>query len=574
MLSTDKKIKNVILSLILLTLTITGIVIICYQNYLLKSHIHNEMKNQNLYINKTFNLFVDELDKNISERTNFMLSLSVREAFANKNREKLYSIVKNDYERMLKSNKYLKIITFRLSDGSAFLRVHKPEMYGDSLNTKRKIILDSIYTQKRQFGFEIGKLKMTHRVVTPVFYDNKLVGVVEVGIEPEYIIEKMNNIFNIESSLFVKNDNMSVSMHKFGDNYKYAINDYVFVRGSSVVKNNLSEIDLDKKESKISLDGKNYYIDSIELLDYKGNVAAKMLISYDLAKYTKEFDEMLEKNILITLLLIVILFIILNIGLNYFLKKIDKLYINILKKDKMLLQQSKLASMGEMVGNIAHQWRQPLNVISTSASALKVENELGVLSDENLNSTIDGIVNNTKYLSQTINDFMDFVRNDKKVVSFNIKDNINKNLEILKGSLKIHQINMIVECKDEYLKGFPNQLTQVFVNIIHNAKDALKEKDIEDRYIFVTTEKVDDNTLEIRIKDNAKGIDEKIIDKIFDPYFTTKADSQGTGLGLYMSYRIVNESMKGRITAENVEYEYKGEKFKGALFTLSLPLNI
>ncbi|WP_321314711.1 ATP-binding protein [Halarcobacter sp.] len=572
MIAIEKKIKNRILILILMILLTTGIVIISYENYLIKNHIEHDISTKNKNINKTFNLFIDELDKDIAERTNFMLSYNTRLALKNRDRKALYKNAKEHFKRMRNNNKYLKIMTFRLPDGSAFLRVHKPKMFGDSLDKKRKIILDTILSQKRQFGFEVGKLKMTHRIVTPIFYDNKLIGVVEIGVEPEYIIEKINNIFNIESSLFVKNEQLEFTLHKIEDNYKYKVNDFIFVRGSKLIKDNLQKIDFDKKISKIEYKGKNYYIDTIKLFDHKGKTAAKMLISYDLTAFKKEFDEMLEKNLMITFLVIIILFVVLNMGLNYFLKKIDSLYLNILKKDKMMLHQSKLASMGEMIGNIAHQWRQPLSVISTSASGIRVQNELGVLNDETLHNSVNGIVNSTKYLSQTIDDFMDFVKNDKSAVEFDIKENIEKNIEILKGSLKIHQINLVLNCHKEYIKGFPNELTQVFINIVHNAKDALKEQNVKEKYIFIETNKTDKD-VEIIIKDNANGIPNHIINKVFDPYFTTKNESNGTGLGLYMSYRIITESMKGNIKVENVEYNFNEKTYIGAMFTISLPFS-
>ncbi|MEA1955434.1 MAG: cache domain-containing protein, partial [Campylobacterota bacterium] len=105
-------------------------------------------------------------------------------------------------------------MSFRLTDGSTFLRVHKPKMYGDKLNKKRKIILDTISTQKRQCGFEVGKLKMTYRVVTPIFYNNELVGVVEIGIEPEFITQRINKVFSSKSGLVIKKDFKSISLDK------------------------------------------------------------------------------------------------------------------------------------------------------------------------------------------------------------------------------------------------------------------------------------------------------------------------------------------------------------------------
>ncbi|RXJ67335.1 hypothetical protein CRV08_10430 [Halarcobacter ebronensis] len=570
MLSKEQRIKNTILILIILILISAGVIISIYDNHLIKTHISEDMQEKNRHINKVFNLFINEMDREISQRTDKMLCKEARKEFFNQNRDALYKLVKDDYEDMIKSNSFLKIVTFRLPDGSAFLRVHKPEMYGDSLNTKRKIIIDTITTQKRQFGFELGKLRMTHRVVTPIFYNDTFIGVVEIGIEPEYIIEKMNNLFDIKSSLFVKDDNLEVSLDKNLEN-RSRVGNFVFARGSNIIKYNLNQIDLSKNSFRILFQNRKYHINVIDLLDHKGNVAAKILVYYDLTKANEEFFSLMKKNLIAIFLVIFMLFIVLNIGLNYFLKKIDQLYLNVLKKDKMMLQQSKLASMGEMIGNIAHQWRQPLSVISTSASGLRLQNELKILDDEQLNNSVECIVNSTKYLSQTIDDFISFVKNSQDAVEFDIKENLEKNLGILKGSLKIHEVNVFLDSQNKIIKGFPNELTQVFINIVHNAKDALKSNTLNNRLVFVSTIS-DENSIKIIIKDNAGGIPEDIISKIFDPYFTTKGDSDGTGLGLYMSYRIINENMGGSIKVENIEYEYEGKVHKGAQFSITLPL--
>ncbi|QKF81472.1 ATP-binding protein [Halarcobacter ebronensis] len=570
MLSKEQRIKNTILILIMLILISAGFIISIYDNHLIKTHISEDMQEKNRHINKVFNLFINDMDREISQRTDKMLCKEARKEFFNQNRDALYKLVKDDYEDMIKSNSFLKIVTFRLPDGSAFLRVHKPEMYGDSLNTKRKIIIDTITTQKRQFGFELGKLRMTHRVVTPIFYNDTFVGVVEIGIEPEYIIEKMNNLFDIKSSLFVKDGNLEVSLDKNLEN-RSRVGNFIFARGSNIIKDNLNQIDLSKNSFRILFQNREYHINVIDLLDHKGNVAAKILVYYDLTKENEEFSSLMKKNLIAIFLVIFMLFIVLNIGLNYFLKKIDQLYLNVLKKDKMMLQQSKLASMGEMIGNIAHQWRQPLSVISTSASGLRLQNELKILDDEQLNNSVECIVNSTKYLSQTIDDFISFVKNSQDAVEFDIKENLEKNLGILKGSLKIHEVNVFLDSQNKIIKGFPNELTQVFINIVHNAKDALKSNTLNNRLVFVSTIS-DENSIKIIIKDNAGGIPEDIMSKIFDPYFTTKGDSDGTGLGLYMSYRIINENMGGSIKVENIEYEYEGKVHKGAQFSITLPI--
>ena len=308
-----------------------------------------------------------------------------------------------------------------------------------------------------------------------------------------------------------------------------------------------------------------------------GDVRGGVSITIPMKKYND--DGAIEKKYIIIMHIVIIL-IVLIIGTIIYEKiansiknelELDK---EIKRKEEILNRQSKMASLGEMIGNIAHQWRQPLSVISTGASGLKIQNEIGTLSDEMLNHSVDVIIKNANYLSQTIDDFQDFVKVDKKQISFNLLENINKNLGILKGSLKTHDINIILECKDDIdIKGYPNELTQVFINIINNAKDALKENNIENSYIFILAKKVNDEVV-IKIKDNANGIPKDILDKIFEPYFTTKHKSQGTGLGLYMTYNIIVESMHGKIDVLNVSYEFENEQYIGAEFQITLPTNI
>ncbi len=244
------------------------------------------------------------------------------------------------------------------------------------------------------------------------------------------------------------------------------------------------------------------------------------------------------------------------------------------EKDKLLLEQTKMAALGEMIGNIAHQWRQPLSTISTAASGIKMHKELDILTDNIFDESIEAIIRNSKYLSQTIDDFRDFLRGDKKKVKFDIKENLLKNILILEGMLKNQSIELIITCNESIvIKSFPNELTQAFLNIINNSKDAFldKEIDINERFIFIDIY-VKRNKVIIEVKDNAGGIKEDIIDKIFEPYFTTKHKDVGTGLGLYMTHQLIEISMHGKIYAKNIEYNYKNKTYKGANFIIELPL--
>jgi len=248
--------------------------------------------------------------------------------------------------------------------------------------------------------------------------------------------------------------------------------------------------------------------------------------------------------------------------------------IELKKKDKILTQQSKMAAMGEMLDNIAHQWRQPLSMISSVASGVKLKKDFGELTNEYIDDSVDSIVDTTKYLSQTIDDFRDFIKGTHNKKVFNLFDNLSYSLRLLDGFIKKNEIKVIVSTSLDTVNilGYPNELVQVIINIVSNSKDAFEEHKIKDKYIFCDIHK-EEGSIFLKIKDNGKGIDENIIEKVFDANFTTKKGSKGTGIGLYMSQKLVTESMNGKIKVSNVSYEYKGNDFKGSLFEIILPID-
>lgn len=236
-----------------------------------------------------------------------------------------------------------------------------------------------------------------------------------------------------------------------------------------------------------------------------------------------------------------------------------------LRKDRLLSRQAKMASMGEMLENIAHQWRQPLSVITTASSGLKLQKELDALSDEMFEETMETIIKTSTYLSSTIDDFRHFFKPQKQKEEFEIKNAVNKSLDLLSSNLK--EIEVIKNIQNVKIYGFENELIQVLINILNNAKDAFKENQNGKKLIMIDIHKKH-NDLVIRIKDSAGGIPEDIISKISEPYFTTKHKSQGTGIGLYMCEEILRKHMNATLDILNVEFEHNHEKHKGACFTI------
>lgn len=240
------------------------------------------------------------------------------------------------------------------------------------------------------------------------------------------------------------------------------------------------------------------------------------------------------------------------------------------QKDRILAQQQKMVSMGQMIENIAHQWRQPLSVISTNASAIKLKKEMNLLKDDELIKTVEQIVNTSKYLSQTIDDFRYFFRPQKDKEIFSLASCIKKCLDLINENFVQNNIKIIYKLEDINVLGYETELIQVLINILNNSKDAFVQNNIDKKLIFITLKEIN-KKVHIEIYDNALGVSQIILDKVFEPYFTTKYKSSGTGIGLYMSKEIVTRHMDGDIFMDNYEFIYENEKYKGA--KLSIVLN-
>ena len=242
------------------------------------------------------------------------------------------------------------------------------------------------------------------------------------------------------------------------------------------------------------------------------------------------------------------------------------------QKDKILSEQSRFAALGEMIGNIAHQWRQPLSAISTATGNAKIENMLGITTKDSLDDTFNRIDEYTQYLSDTIDDFRNYFKKDKKKKAYFIDEILQTALNISKGSLNdIRIIQNQVNFKIKLI-GYPSELMQVFINIFNNAKDVLDEKNLAKKYLLIAMSKTSTHVI-IKIYDNAGGISKDYLSSIFDPYFTTKHKAQGTGIGLYMSKEMIEKHMSGSLTASNRSFDVDGTEYIGACFTVALPYN-
>jgi signal transduction histidine kinase len=217
----------------------------------------------------------------------------------------------------------------------------------------------------------------------------------------------------------------------------------------------------------------------------------------------------------------------------------------------MLLQQSRQAAMGEMLGNIAHQWRQPLNALGLTIQDLSLSYEYGRFTKEYLDAGIAGAMDIIFQMSQTIDDFRNFYKKDKEKGWFKVNQVVGKTTSLIEANFRERRIGMDIAIAEEMeIKGYPNEYAQVLLNILMNARDALLERETADPLVMVRGWMEDGRSV-VTVTDNAGGIGEEIIDKIFDLYFTTKENDLGTGIGLFMSKTIIEKNMGGRLTVRN-----------------------
>ncbi|MGE0050572.1 MAG: sensor histidine kinase, partial [Arcobacter sp.] len=381
-------------------------------------------------------------------------------------------------------------------------------------------------------------IKPVWRFAIPIVYKNKRRGILIVNIFANKFLQELiqSNTFNVD--VFDQDNQVLVS--SFEDRSQWT-----------------------KDLEKTPILEKDKFILENILID---NINNEVLhIGFTPKDWALSFFEFVNSKIII---LIFVIFII-SFILAYYLAKIPKkLFDELESQQKFILQQSKLSAMGEMIAMIAHQWRQPLNGISVLIQEIEIKKEMNILDDEQFNFATTNIKNTLNYMSKTINDFRNFFKPSKNKTEFNFLDAVSQSFELSEVRLKDKNIEYEIKYSHKLdlncflILSFESEIKQVFLNLINNSVDAFLSKNIEKRKIIVNL-KCDNDLIYIEFIDNAGGIDNKLIDKIFEPYISSKESQNGTGLGLYLSKMIIEKNMRGTIIAENIE--------NGAIFKISIP---
>ncbi len=533
-------------------------------------------------------------------------------------RKKLYEKLNNTYTLLKQYN--LKQLHFHLPNNDSFLRFHRPNKFGDNLSNIRPTVKYVNEHKKPVDGFEEGRIYNGYRFVFPLFYEKEHIGSIEVSFSTLVLSKDFIKNFDVVARFLISKDVVNEKVFKNEktnyiksqfDNFYFEtkVNDTLKIERSIVSKKTKNIIRQEGlSNSNFSLyDSANKHV--LTFLKIKNPISKKVvgiLVIKSDAKYihNKVLNSYTAFAGSVIFIIVALLFLyknknqtlILNQSVKEKTKSLTKLnkeleenkqQLQLLNenlekkvkeevsknrdKDRVLFEQSKMAALGEMIGNIAHQWRQPLSAISTGVSSMQLQKELNLLSDDDFQNNCRSINKNVEYLSKTIDDFRNFIRGNSKKESFNIKESIQSFLSIVSSYTKKDNIDIILDIEDIQITGLQNELNQCLINLFNNARDAMSDKK-EEKYIFITVFK-QNNELKIEFKDNAGGIKESILDKIFEPYFTTKHQSQGTGLGLHMTYKLIVEGMEGKISVRNKSYIYGNKEYSGAFFDITIPLD-
>ncbi len=495
---------------------------------------------------------------------------------------------------------------FVFPDNTSFLRMHKPEKFGDNLTNIRYTYNFVNKTKKPINGFENGKHSHGFRYVYPFFSNSDYLGLIEISFSSKVIQENLTNLNKIHSHFIVNknifefsswNDKNKISQ------YNHSIEHEDFLFTTDFIKNNhlLKKTELlIIKPLKIQIEQHitskrefALYIpfeDTIKVVSFlpikniKDNKVKAYIVSYTNNNHIKSILNQISwmKIILSFTLGILFLFIYKQLVQGEYLKdevrkktkeladinnNLEQIVIEEIvknrEKEELLAKQSKQAALGEMMDAIAHQWKQPLGTIGLYIENLAVKIEFGQkVSDEEIQNTHIATHKQINHLISTIDEFREFFRPNQKQSLVNLKTMIVSTLELLKDELILNKIKIdILGDKKVEIFCIPNEFKHIFINLINNSKDAFNEHSIKNRKITFDIIKNNDEII-IKLSDNAGGIPKNVISNIFNSNFTTKKEGKGTGIGLYLTKQII-EKLNATIKVHNIT--------NGVCFILNLP---
>ncbi len=539
--------------------------------------IQKEKYNQLHLFKASFKERVDNEIQTISAYlTMFKKDSNLQNAFIASDRKKLIEATQGCFDNI---NKYSDITHFYFitPEGKVFLRAHDTPRYGDTI---KRYTFERAKELKRPFsGLEFGlKMNYTLRVVHPWIVDGQLIGYLELGKEIDKINASLSKTLNVDiyyavdTSLFegAPKDILEASktLPRTGR--------HIIVYNTAQLPDNINTLYDEKSGYQLIDIGDKHYLRLVDdLLDISGKKLGKVLYLIDATFETGEFKKL---SLWYALVMIIGMVIMLFYGrimsrnhqrqmqrvMDTLEDVVEQRTQQLREKDRILNHQAKSAQMGEMLAMIAHQWRQPLNAVSAAAISLSLKQNIGVLTGEEIEQSCKFIQHEAQEMSEIINDFMNFFKSENEKSHFKLEEAIEDTRKIVRAQLSNRGIVCELTMDDAItLYGFKKEFVHILLNLLTNARDVLSTQTKNEKKIFFAATQQEDK-ITISICDTGPGIDKKIIDRIFDPYFTTKQQGEGTGIGLYMAKQMLANDFNATISVQN-------RKGFGACFIITIP---
>lgn len=475
-------------------------------------------------------------------------SYGIKEALEQKNVEQLTGLSSFRWNVLKQENPYLLGIRFYDENLSLLAYLGKEPK-------KEEIAQNGEVPKEPKVGFFFSKHYAAYHIMVPVIVHEKSIGMLEFAIAPEFFLNEVEEFSNLKG--------------------------YILFKGEEFIPSDEALLGISLHDGEISQNKKSTYIThAIRLEGLLGDDLAELLFFQDISDQQQKLLDAVYEAFFVALSMMAVLLIILNYGFNVLILRLEESEASLkelnhtlefrvneeiarrMENEQILMHQSRLASMGEMIGNIAHQWRQPLSELGATLMNLQILWEKQKLTSTVFEDRIKRSEGLIAYMSKTIDDFRNFFASDNKKERYFVNDAICKSLELIEPALKNHHIVLEFQEEGTYeIEGYPSQFAQAILNIISNAKDILLERSIQAPKIRITLKCKEGKTL-IEIADNGGGITLEPIEKIFEPYVSTKHAKSGTGIGLYMSKSIIEKNANGVLSAYNSDI--------GAVFEITL----
>lgn len=517
-------------------------------------------------IEKTFKSEREWLNKRTD---NYMNALFVQEGVPELIRRRDLVRLKQMYDPVVENfrHRLIPVILFTMVDDTGAILYRHSDLPLDPQQKAR--ISGSLrhVLENRKFvsGFENDFLPFWYNIGIPIIdkKTNQLVGALEIGLDPEWFQFKFGWFFEgVKSAMVVGDGDACTPKDSAAACYRFVDKTIAPLKDLQFFHSIMSELRMGSEFSEIRRDGTIYLVSTaLRFHNHDGEEVGSFLVAYNMSSFKQKQLHYLYTRLMLFLPALVILLAAIYQGFRKYERVLNE-------KNRQLAQKSKNCALGEMLGYIGHQWRQPLHTLSLVVQNIELQSQLGQLSGELLKKQVALAHQNISYMSSAIDDWRALLMSGSSRQQIELKSSVERAIAMVAPTMEQNRIrieNRIIA--PVFTMGFVNDLVQLTVNVLLNAKDQFCLIEGE-RVILLTSQEDADGLVTVRFQDSAGGIPKKLLNRVFEPYVTTKDKGEGTGLGLYLCRQIAENLDNGKAWAENGSFELDGRSYYGACIVL------